>query len=173
MTKTDKISTCEEHIFSEFFKKHVTALRNFLYYKFGNLEQAEDATQDAFVKLWQNCMDVPIEKAKSYIYTIANNKSLNVIAHNKIVLEYNKTSYYIDKTNENPEYIIEEQEFKDKLLKAINNLNESQRVTFLMHRVDGKKYSEIASELNISVKAVEKRMHLALLDLKKQIENFR
>ena len=42
-----------------------------------------------------------------------------------------------------------------------------------MHRIDGKKYSEIAEELNISVKAVEKRIHLALIELKKEIENFK
>jgi RNA polymerase sigma-70 factor (ECF subfamily) len=42
-----------------------------------------------------------------------------------------------------------------------------------MHRIDGKKYAEIALELNISVKAVEKRIHLALIELKKEIENFK
>jgi RNA polymerase sigma-70 factor (ECF subfamily) len=39
-----------------------------------------------------------------------------------------------------------------------------------MHRIDGKKYSEIAIELNISVKAVEKRIHLALVELRKTID---
>jgi RNA polymerase sigma-70 factor (ECF subfamily) len=42
-----------------------------------------------------------------------------------------------------------------------------------MHRIDGKKYSEIADALGISVKAVEKRMHLALLELRKEIEFFK
>jgi len=42
-----------------------------------------------------------------------------------------------------------------------------------MHRIDGKKYSEIAEELNISVKAVEKRIHLALVELRKKIENIK
>ena len=42
-----------------------------------------------------------------------------------------------------------------------------------MHRIDGKKYAEIAEELNISVKAVEKRIHQALIELRKEIENFK
>ena len=42
-----------------------------------------------------------------------------------------------------------------------------------MHRIDGKKYAEIAEELNISVKAVEKRIHLALIEIKKEIKNFK
>ncbi len=166
-------SICLENIFSNFFKSQVKGLRTYLYYKFGNSDQAEDATQEAFIKLWQNCKDVPFEKAKSYIYTIATNSSLNVIAHNKVVLTFEKNNGISDRTNENPEHILEQKQFEEKLLNAINNINETQRIAFLMHRIDGKKYSEIAEELNISVKAVEKRIHLALKEIKKEIENFR
>jgi RNA polymerase sigma-70 factor (ECF subfamily) len=85
-------------------------------------------------------------------------------------LKYEKEFSGLDKTNENPEFILEEKQFGNKLLKAIENLNETQRVAFLMHRIDGKKYSEIAEELNIGIKAVEKRIHLALLELRKEIK---
>lgn len=169
MTNHSLSNTCNEIIFSTFFKSHAKSLRNFLYYKYGNKDQAEDLAQEAFIKLWQNCASVPIEKAKSYIYTIANNSSLNEIAHKKVVLEYEKNFSGLDKTNENPEFLLEEKQFKTKLLTAIENLNETQRIAFLMHRIDGKKYSEIAEELNISIKAVEKRIHLALVELRKKI----
>lgn len=171
---TEEISgICKEAVFSTFFKSHAKALRNYLFYKFGNEDQAEDITQDAFIKLWQNCADVPMEKAKSYLYTIANNASLNVIAHQKVVLNYAKNSDKSELTNENPEFILEEDQFKIKLNNAIQNLNETQRVAFLMHRIDGKKYAEIAAELEISVKAVEKRIHLALVELRKEFDHFK
>ena len=144
-----------------------------MYYKFGNEDQAEDITQEAFIKLWQNCADVPLEKAKSYLYTIANNASLNIIAHQKVVLNYAKSSPNKESTNESPEFLLEEEQFKSKLLQAIEKLNEKQRVAFLMNRIDGKKYAEIAKELEISVKAVEKRIHLALIELRKEFENFK
>lgn len=166
-------STCNEVVFSNFFKVHIKPLRNFLFYKFGNEDQAEDLSQEAFIKLWQNCASVPLEKAKSYVYTIANNSSLNEFKHKKVVLEYENNYTGLDRTNENPEYILEEKQFENKLLKAIENLNETQRVAFLMHRIDGKKYGEIAEELNISVKAVEKRIHIALVELRKTIENIK
>jgi RNA polymerase sigma-70 factor (ECF subfamily) len=170
MTNNSLSGTCNEIVFSDFFKKHAKPLRNFLFYKYGNKDQAEDLVQEAFIKLWQNCTSVPIEKAKSYLYTIANNSSLNEIKHQKVVLQYENNFTGLDKTNENPEFILEEKQFKDKLLKAIEDLNETQRIAFLMHRIDGKKYSEIANELNISVKAVEKRIHLALVELRKKID---
>ncbi len=169
----EKKNICEEVNFTAFFRLHAQALRNYLIYKFGNEELAEDITQEAFVKLWQNCKDVPIEKAKSYLYTVANNASLNVISHQKVVLEYSKSNTKLDVHNESPEHLLEQEEFKQKLIKAIHNINETQRVAFLMHRIDGKKYAEIAEELNISVKAVEKRIHLALIEIKKEIKNFK
>ncbi|CAM3656032.1 sigma-70 family RNA polymerase sigma factor [Flavobacterium gelidilacus] len=164
---------CNESVFSIFFRKNANALRNYLYYKFGNLSQAEDITQDAFIKLWQNCADVPLEKAKSYVYTIATNSSLNVITHEKVKLKYQKSNTQNDRIHENPEFLLEESQFKEKLLKAIEKLNETQRVAFLMHRIDGKKYSEIAEILNISVKAVEKRIHIALTELRKEFDYFK
>ncbi len=164
---------CNEKIYSDFFKAHVKGLRNFLFYKFGNATQADDVTQDAFVKLWQHCKDVPLEKAKSFLYKVASNQTLNQLAHQKIILNFEKNNATSEITNENPEHILEQQQFETKLLAAINNINETQRIAFLMHRIDGKKYSEIAEILNISVKAVEKRIHLALLSIKKEIENFK
>jgi len=173
MENPENTGLCKESIFSDFFKKHAKSLRNHLLYKFGNQEQAEDLTQEAFIKLWQNCIDVPIEKAKSYIYTIAINSSLNSIVHEKVKLNYKNSYSHSDRSNESPEFILEEKQFKDKLLTAIDNLNEIQRVTFLTHRIDGKKYAEIAEELGISIKAVEKRIHLALVELRKEFEYFK
>jgi RNA polymerase sigma-70 factor (ECF subfamily) len=68
---------------------------------------------------------------------------------------------------------MEEEQFKIKLQKAIAGLTEAQRTAFLLHRIDGKKYHEIAEILGISIKAVEKRIHGALVELRKEIENMR
>ena len=44
-------NVCDETVFTDFFKKHVKPLRNFLLYKFGNNSQAEDVAQNVFLKL--------------------------------------------------------------------------------------------------------------------------
>ena len=173
MKSPDNIGICDETVFSVFFRKNVKALRNYLYFKYGNEEQSNDITQDAFIKLWENCADVPPEKAKSFLYTVANNATLNQIAHQKVVLNYAKIAPNLDQTNINPEYILEEEQFKMKLEMAIGNLTETQRTAFLLHRIEGKKYAEIAEMLGISVKAVEKRIHGALVSLRNTIEGFK
>lgn len=171
MEKEAHKGICAENIYAAFFKANVKSLTNYLYYKFGNVDQASDMAQDAFIKLWENCANVPPEKAKSFIYTVANNATLNQIAHQKVVLRYAQNSDSGSVTSESPEFILEEKQFKVKLQNAIANLSEAQRTAFLMNRIDGKKYAEIATILEISVKAVEKRIHGALVSLRKEIDN--
>ncbi len=158
--------TCEEKVFKSIFYQHLEEIRNFIYYKSGNLAAAEDLAQEAFVKLWHNCRQVPIHKARSYLYAVARNAFLNEVAHQKVKLKFEHQSQDA-KDHQTPQFLLEEEEFKKRLEQAIANLPEGQRLVFLMNRIDKKKYKEIAEELDISVKAVEKRMHKALSALRK------
>ena len=58
----------------------------------------------------------------------------------------------------------------DKLQTALSKLSEAQRVAFLMNRVEGKRFKEIAEILDISTKAVEKRIYGALKKLREDIK---
>jgi RNA polymerase sigma-70 factor (ECF subfamily) len=162
-------NVCEEHTFSSVFKANSKTIFNYIYYKFGNEEKANDAVQEAFVKLWENCGKVTPEKAKSYLYTVANNLYLNVLKAEKVRLKY-ADLHSNSISNESPEYILEEKQFKQKLDDALNDLPENQRTTFLLNRVDGKKYAEIAEIEGVGIKAIEKRMHLALKALREKID---
>lgn len=167
---SDLNSVCKESLYNKIYKDYNKAIWRFIYFKCGDTAQADDLVQDAFIKLWQNCKKVPLEKAKSYLYTLANNAFLNQVAHHKVVLKHRETvTDYSD--NQSPEYLLEEKQFKQKLENAIANLTEAQRTAFLLNRIEGKKYKEIAALLDISVKAVEKRMSQALAALRKEIEN--
>ena len=140
-----------------------------MYYKFGENFNPKDKVQEAFAKLWENCGKVPPAKAKSYLFTVANNLMLNEAAHQKVVLKYQKTKPK-SHTNETPEFIMEGNEYMDKLQNALANLSEAQRTAFLMNRIEGKKHREIAEILNISTKAVEKRIYGALKKLREDIK---
>ena len=169
MNKIPLKSVCEQKNFEEIFNKHSQSLRNYIYYKCGSRQQAEDVVQEAYIKLWNNCSKIMFEKAKSFLYTVANNHFLNEVAHKKVVLEHQRRSLAPNRTIETPQFILEEEEFYQKLKKTIADLPEKQREVFLLSRIDKKKYTEIAEIVGISVKAVEKRMSKALLIVKEQI----
>jgi RNA polymerase sigma-70 factor (family 1) len=162
-------NVCEEETFSQIYHDYGKTIWNFLYFKCGDDAQANDLVQDAFIKLWQNCKKVPREKAKSFLYTVSNNMFLNQVAHHKVVLQYAQLQPYKMDT-QSPQYLLEEKQYQEKLQNAIANLTEAQRTAFLLNRIEGKKYAEIAEILDISVKAVEKRMSHALASLRKEIE---
>ena len=165
MSQTDPENICEQQIFRQLFFEHSKSIYHFLYYKCGDAQLAEDISQEAFLRLWKKCKDVPYPKAKSFLYTVANNLFLDEIKHRKVVQQY-EVNFTNNSKVDNPEFLLEEKEFKHKLEQAIANLSEKNRVVFLMSRVDKLTYKEIAERLGISVKAVEKRMHKALLELR-------
>ena len=160
---------CNETLFASIFEKYSKDLHDFLYYKFGEAYNPKDQVQDAFIKLWENCGKVTPSKAKSFLFTVANNLTLNLTAHKKVVLKYQqqKPKHY---TNETPQFILEGDEYMQKLQKALANLSEAQRTAFMLNRVEGKKHKDIAELLGISQKAVEKRIYGALKKLREDIK---
>ncbi len=162
-------NVCEEKIYAELFKRHAKELHDFIYYKYGENIYPKDQVQEAFIKLWDNCKKIPLSKAKSFLFTVANNLSLNQLKHNKVKLKFQQIDHN-KKTNENPEFLLQEKEYFLKYQKALSKLTEAQRVAFLLNRVEGKKHKEIAELLGISRKAVEKRIYGALEKMRKEIE---
>jgi RNA polymerase sigma-70 factor (family 1) len=166
----DNCNVCESKVFEAIYNTYAKDIRRFLFYKTQDVDKAEDILQEVFIKLWENCSKVDYHKVKSYVYSIANNMFLNEKKHEKVVLNFNNNNGKFD-TNESPEYILLEKEFMEKLENTISALPEKQREVFLLNRIEKKKYKEIALHLDISVKAVEKRMHQALLVMRKEIGN--
>lgn len=150
-----------EIVFDEYYRP----IKNFLYYKLADIELAEDITQEVFIKTWDKRDTVLMDTVKSYLYKIANNLVINHFNSGKKRFELKLQDH--DRTvSESPQYEMEKAEFAATLNKAIENLSEAQREVFLMNRIDDLTYKEIAERLEISVKAVEKRMQGALESLR-------
>jgi len=161
---------CDEKLYKQVFDTYAKDLKRFLFFKFNDLETAEDVLQETFLKLWKNCDKVVFSKVKSYLFTLANNAFLDVKKHEKIVRNYSNNYVEKQKTH-SPEFLMIEQEFLEKVEKAIAELPEKQREVFMMSKIEKMKYKEIAAKLGISVKAVEKRMRNALINFKEKIDH--
>ncbi len=153
-----------EHAFDLYYK----AIRNFLYYKCSQADLSEDVAQDAFVKLWETRDKIDKASIKAYLYTIANNLLINQLKRDQLKFKF--LNLQTDrKDNMTPEYLIEMQEFDQKLQASLSRIPDGAREVFLMNRIDGLKYHEIAERLGLSMKAVEKRMSRALSILREEI----
>lgn len=171
MSKDEHTKLCSEPVFRSLFQMHFKLLRNFLIYRFRDSERAEDVAQNAFVILWEHCGKLKPEQAKSFLFTTAIRLSLNMIKHDKVVNNFELKFKPKSVDGESPEFIMVSHELKQQLERAISSLPEKQRTVFLMNRFENQSYKDIAEQLGLSVKAVEKRMHLALLTLREVIQD--
>ena len=156
--------------FIEIFHRMYHPVRNYIYYKTGDICLAEDIAQEAFVKLWEKKNEIRKETVKPLLYTIAGNLCKNQFEHQQVVFEF-ANRFRQSGHSVSPEFELELKEFGQKLQSAVAKLKEKDRVAFLMNRIEGYTYVQIAEILGLSVKAVEKRMKNALDELKKSIEH--
>jgi RNA polymerase sigma-70 factor (family 1) len=159
-------NVCEESVFKFIFSKHYKVLRNYLNYKFRDEEIADEYAQNAFLILWENCGKIKPIQSKKFLFTTSYRLVLNHYRRLKIDKKH-KTQLNTSLLDEElPDLIFDENELNLKIYAAINALPEKQRLVFMMNRFEDQTYKDIAELLDISVKAVEKRMQRALLNLR-------
>ncbi|MEP2937379.1 MAG: sigma-70 family RNA polymerase sigma factor [Gilvibacter sp.] len=165
-------NVCETSVFERVYNTYKKDVHDFIYYKYGSQCEPNDKMQEAFIKLWENCAKVTPEKAKSFLFTVANNMALNDIKHQKVVLKHRleqPKSY----SNESPEFLLEKDEYFTAYQKVLASLSQEQRVAFTLSKIEGKKHQEIADMLGVTKKVVEYRIYSAFAVLKKELENFK
>ncbi|MEN9639951.1 MAG: hypothetical protein RLZZ262_1820 [Bacteroidota bacterium] len=129
---------------------------------------ADDIAQDTFVKLWEVRDRIDRKTVKSYLYTIAQNTTINQQKRQQLLYKFQKTkSTHLD--SDTPEKIAEMAQYEERLQAVIASLPEGGREVFLMNRLEDLTYQEIADRLGLSVKAIEKRMSKVLKIIREQL----
>lgn len=151
------------------FDRYFDSVRSYLFYRGADREQASDLAQDVFLRIWEKQLDVDPKTAMRLLYKMAGD--MFVSRYRRETLE---TNYRVSLKNDSLDFSPEDQLQYNELLanykKALAALSEKQRTVFLMARMEGLKYHEIAERLDLSVKAVEKRMSITLAYLKKALQ---
>ncbi|MGI9139271.1 MAG: RNA polymerase sigma factor [Sediminibacterium sp.] len=142
---------------------HADGLYRFIVKNIKNTEDARDIVQSAFEKLWIHRTEVAGLKAKSYLYTVAYHQMIDVIRkekRNPTTSEYDEVDLVSYQTSS---------ELKQQLLRAIHQLNHTQKSLILLKDYEGYSYQEIGEIMNLSESQVKVYLHRARLFLKSKL----
>ena len=154
--------------FKDLFDNHFDSVRNYIYYRSGDAEMATDIAQDTFLRIWEKQPSSDRNNLTGLLFKIARDQFISQYRRQKVISKF-RLNTKPDLIGRSPEDQLMYEELKERYEIALSNLSEKQRTVFLMSRMEQLKYNEIAERLGLSVKAVEKRMNLALAFLKKAI----
>lgn len=154
---------------------------NLCYRYLQHREEAEDATQDVFIKAYTGLVDwEPRAQFKTWLYRIAINHCLNIVRRRKIIhfksLQEIKSEIHafkdftVSHINENEEHMLNAQ--REKFIHyLLNQLSETHRSVIILYYYQQLSYKEIAEILHVSLSSVESRLFRAKKKLAKLISS--
>ncbi|NOY97046.1 MAG: RNA polymerase sigma-70 factor [Chlorobi bacterium] len=164
--------------FKEVFRLLYPRLKGYCKLFISNESQVEDIIQESFLNLWEKRSSIQTEKSvESFVFVIVRNRCLNYLKKKK--LEEGKIElenlnivelqylYQLDFT-EKEEKSLEEM-LIESFQKAVDELPEKMKEVFTRCKIEGEKQKEVAEELGISLKMVEKHISKAKQQIRKRL----
>ena len=160
-----------EDAFVELFNRYGRMMYALAYRYLKSEEDAEDAVQSAFMKLWARRESLELnENIGSLLYTILKNHVLNEIRHNAIVVEGNwEMSREAEEADDSFIRQMEKKNQLELLISAVSKLPARKRDICLLKLMKGFTNKEIAEQLNIKVPTVKVHYNLAIRMLRKYL----
>lgn len=155
------------HAFESLLDRYQKTVFNVVYRMVKDVEEAEDITQAAFVKVYENLRSFnPKYKFFSWIYKIAVNESLNYINQRKRVTELNED---IVSDQDDPEGMLNSVEIREKIDECLMKLSPDYRIVIVLRHFQDLPYNEIAQILDIPKHTVKSRLFTARQALRKHL----
>lgn len=163
-----RIESGDESAFEELFRRYYRDLYLFALGYVRSRDLAEEVVQEVFVRLWERRQRwSPSSSLKLYVYRAVRNEALNCLRSLR-VREYEPLEV-VDAAHGHlilealtPIGMMQQTELVSAVAEAIDRLPERRRAAFLLHRIHGFTYEEIAATMEISPKTVANQISEAL-----------
>ena len=156
--------------FKILFDTYFEDVRRYVLYRSGDEDIATDIAQDTFMRVWEKQMMIDPQRVKGLLFKIAGDLFISQYRRKQVATNF-LNAFQPHNKSLTPEDEYNFQELKNAYDTALKSMPEKQRTVFLMNRIDELKYKEIADQLGLSVKAIEKRMSQALEHLKTNLKD--
>lgn len=154
--------------FKTLFQSYYPALCHFAAYYLDDEHRAEELVSDLFLKFWQSREILQVQNIRMYLFTATKNRCLNELRKMKQNwLMFTDAEHDHQVSEDCPLASVVFKETSLEINQLIALLPEKMRACFIMSRMDGLSYREIADLFDISTRTVEDHIYKAVLFLKK------
>jgi RNA polymerase sigma-70 factor (ECF subfamily) len=156
----------DKHAFEVLIRRHQRSFLNFIFRFMGNRTEAEDLTQEVFLRIWKAAGTYkPEAKFTTWLYRIATNLCINkqrAIRVRRLVIGEGAELL-------TPEDRLIDSEQSVQLLNALNELPTSQRLAIVLKIYDEMSYQEISQIMDRPISAVDSLLVRAKRNLRKKL----
>ena len=161
----------DRNAFSELVRTHAQGVRNIIYRMCGNVQLAEDAAQETFIRAWQNLSSYrPGTPLRNWLYRIAVNAGTDMLRKEKRILPDDIGDLHLTDGRPNPETLVSQHERAVLVQKAILSLPDASRAVLVLREYEELSYQEISSTLDIPIGTVMSRLNYARKLLEDKLE---
>ena len=159
-----KFETEEE--FESLFRQHYSWLVRISARVINDNNAAEDLVQESFINLWEKRESLQVTgEIQAYLRTTVVNRSLNYL-RGRVKFTGDDTEAALQPATDTSDSIILTADTEKKVEKVLQALPPITRLVFTLSRFEEMSYKQIAEQLNVSVKMIEKHMSAALKHLR-------
>lgn len=167
--------------FDAFFREQRPGLLRYLTLRLGNGQEAEEVLQEAFIQFLKASETLEIENRHALLVRICSTQAIDRIRSNiSRVRRENEWSdgYYRSRSAEGEfggvtalqdRTVLARDDIRN-VLKALDELSETVRQAFILHRFDGLTHGEVAEQMELSRSTVEKHIIKASRHLLQRVE---
>ncbi|MDX1684596.1 MAG: RNA polymerase sigma factor [Saprospiraceae bacterium] len=137
----------------------------------GDVNSAKDIVQEVIIKLWKDKDKLEeIQNMKAWSLRITRNLCIDRKRKNRVVPAELDSAFYVESDNPTPERetILEDQ--MNLVSKALEGLNDKQRMAMILREVEGHTYQEIADLMSENINQVKILIHRGRQNLKSFIQ---
>jgi len=169
----DALSRGDQHAFDTLFREYFPKIKKFLLGFLKDEAEAEDLSQDVFMKIWQNRSSLAgVENINAYLYTTAKNTLYNYIERSQKATFYSIVQTMEIPTTDQLEEMLMAEDLEKLIGYTIDQMPPQRKTIFNLSRKSHISNEEIALRLNISKRTVEGHISAALADLRKILHLF-
>jgi RNA polymerase sigma-70 factor (ECF subfamily) len=161
----------DRNAFNELVRIHAQGVINVIFRMCGDMQVAEDAAQETFIRAWSHLGSFRIDSPlRSWLYRIGLNTATDMLRKEKRILPGDVEDFDLADQAPGPEGTVLQDERTAAVRAAILSLPEASRAVLVLKEYEGLSYQEISNALDIPLGTVMSRLNYARRSLKEKLK---